>query len=267
MNTYTRLVRLGLAAALLAAPWAYAQTPATQSGLDNILKAKKITIAVPPDFPPYGFMGSDFKLAGLDADVASYIAAKLGVALDLIPVTSANRIPYLQTKKADVVVATLGKNPDRMAQIDFAAAYSPFYQAVFGSSTVRLKNFAELKDKTIAVTRGSVEDQELNKVAPAGADIRRYDDNTKTVSAFVSGQTQFIATGASVAGNLIAKNPQLRIEYKLLLKESPNFIGVAKGEDKLRLAINGIIAQAKQNGDLDSMSMKWLGRPAGELPQ
>lgn len=259
-----RFFRLGLAAILLAAPYAHAQKAA--GALDNILRSKKITIAVPPDFPPYGFMGQDFKLQGLDVDMANYIAGKLGVTLDLIPVTSANRIPYLQTRKADVVVATLGKNPDREAQIDFASAYSPFYQAVFGAKTVSLKSFADLKGKTIAVTRGSVEDQELNKVAPPETDIRRYEDNTKTVSAFVSGQTQLIATGASVAGNLMAKNPQLRTEYKLLLKESPNYIGVTKGEDTLRLAINGIIAEARRNGDLDRMSMKWLGRPTGDLP-
>ena len=62
------------------------------------------------------------------------------------------------------------------------------------------------------------------------------------------------------------KNPTVSTEYKLLLKDSPNFIGVAKGEDKLRLKINEIIAGAKASGDLDAMSRKWLGRPLGDLP-
>ena len=51
-----------------------------------------------------------------------------------------------------------------------------------------------------------------------------------------------------------------------MLKDWPNFIGVAKGEDKLRLKVNEIIAGAKKNGDIDTMAEKWLGRPAGELP-
>jgi polar amino acid transport system substrate-binding protein len=62
------------------------------------------------------------------------------------------------------------------------------------------------------------------------------------------------------------KNPQLGTEFKLLLKDSPNFIGVGKGEDKLRLKVNEIIGQAKASGDLDKMAMRWLGRPAGDLP-
>ncbi|EJL78413.1 periplasmic component of amino acid ABC-type transporter/signal transduction system [Variovorax sp. CF313] len=238
-----------------------------QSALDTILKNKKIAIGVPPDFPPYGSMDRDFKMHGLDIDMANYIGAKLGVEVDLIPVTSANRIPYLQKRKAALVIATLGKNPDREKQIDFAAAYSPFYQAIFGAKTLSIKNFADLSGRSIAVTRGSVEDQELNKVAPAGADIRRFDDNTRTVAAFVSGQAQLIATGASVANTVMSSNPSLGITYKLLLKESPNYIGVAKGEDSLRLRVNGIIDEAKKNGELDKLSMKWLERPAGELPQ
>ena len=104
------------------------------------------------------------------------------------------------------------------------------------------------------MTRGAIEDQELTKVAPAGVDIKRFEDNNATVSAFVSGQVQLIATGASVAGNMMAKNPQLGTEYKLLLKDSPNFIGVAKGEDKLRLKVNEIIAEAKKSGDIDKMA-------------
>ncbi|MEO7888295.1 MAG: transporter substrate-binding domain-containing protein [Polaromonas sp.] len=238
-----------------------------QHALDAILKNKKITIAVPPDFPPYGSMGADFKMQGLDIDVANYIGAKLGVTVDLIPVTSVNRIPYLQTKKASLVIATLGKNPDREKQIDFAGAYSPFFQAVFGARTLNIKSYADLAGKTIGVTRGSVEDQELNNLAPAGTDIRRFEDNFKTVNAFTAGQVQLIATGASVAGNLMAKSPQLRTEYKLLLKESPNFIGLPKGEDTLRMTVNGILAEARKNGDLDKISIKWLGRPVGDLPQ
>ena len=238
-----------------------------QDALDNVLKARKITIAIPTDFPPYGMVGTDLKPQGLDIDMANYIAAKLGVAIELTPVTSANRIPYLQTKKADLVISTLGKNPDREKVIDFTAAYSPFFQAVFGANSLNVKSFADLAGKSISVTRGAIEDQELTKVAPAGADIKRFEDNNATVSAFVSGQVQLVATGASVAGNMMARNPQLNTEYKLLLKDSPNFIGVGKGEDKLRLKVNEIIAEAKRSGDLDRMAVKWLGRPAGDLPQ
>jgi polar amino acid transport system substrate-binding protein len=237
-----------------------------QSALDDVMAKKLITIAIPTDFPPYGFVGTDLKPQGLDIDTANYIAVKLGVKVELVPVTSANRIPYLQTKKADLVISTLGKNPEREKVIDFAAAYSPFYQAVFAPKALAIKGAADLAGKTVGVTRGAIEDMELTKIAPASADVKRFEDNNATVSAFVSGQVQVIATGASVAGNMMQRNPTLGAEYKFVLKDSPNFIGVAKGEDKLRLKVNEIIAAAKTSGDLDKMALKWLGRPTGELP-
>jgi polar amino acid transport system substrate-binding protein len=66
---------------------------------------------------------------------------------------------------------------------------------------------------------------------------------------------------------MMQRNPQLGAEYKLLLKDSPNFIGVAKGEDALRLKVNVIIADAKKSGDIEKMAQKWLGRSAGTLPE
>jgi polar amino acid transport system substrate-binding protein len=111
-----------------------------------------------------------------------------------------------------------------------------------------------------------MEDQELAKMAPPTTDTKRFEDNNATIAAFVSGQVQFAALGASVAGNMMAKNPQLATEYKLLLKDSPNFIGIAKGEDALKAKVNDIIAEAKKSGELDVMAKKWLGRPLGDLP-
>jgi polar amino acid transport system substrate-binding protein len=238
-----------------------------QNALDDVMKAKEIKIGVPTDFPPYGFVGTDFKPQGLDIDMGMYIGQKLGVKVELVPVSSANRIAYLQTKKADLVISTLGKNAEREKVIDFTAAYSPFFQAVFAAKSVNIKSFADLAGKTVGVTRGAIEDPELTKLAPGSTEIKRFEDNNATVSSFIAGQVQAIATGASVAGNMMAKNPQLNTEYKLLLKDSPNFIGVGKGEDKLRMKVNEIIIEAKKSGDLDKMANKWLGRPAGDLPQ
>ncbi|MDO9479378.1 MAG: transporter substrate-binding domain-containing protein [Hydrogenophaga sp.] len=242
-------------------------TAHAQTALDDVMKAKTIKIAVPTDFPPYGFVGTDLAPQGLDVDTARLIATKLGVKVELVPVTSANRIPYLQTRKADLVISTLGKNAEREKVIDFTAAYSPFFQAVFAPKSLTVTSFADLAGKSIGVTRGAIEDQELTKLAPPTADVKRFEDNNATVSAFVSGQTQLIATGASVAGNMMARNPQLGAEYKLLLKDSPNFIGVAKGEDPLRLKVNEIIIAAKKSGEIDALAKKWLGRPAGTLPE
>lgn len=237
-----------------------------QTALDTITKSKTIKIAIPTDYPPYGFVGPDMKPQGLDVAVAELIAAKLGVKAELVPVTSANRIPYLQTKKADLVISTLGKNPEREKVINFSAAYAPFYQAVFAAKSLSIKSWADLGGKSVAVTRGAMEDQELAKVAPPTLEYKRFEDNNATIAAFAAGQTQLLATSAAVAGNLMQRNPGLNTEYKLLLKDSPCFVGVAKGEDALLAKVNQIIAAAKAAGELEALSKKWLGRGTGDLP-
>ncbi len=260
MKLTKRLFSLAAVALLITA------SAQAQTALDDILKSKTLKVAVPTDSAPYGFVGTDLKPIGLDIEMANYIGKKLGVEVELVVVTSANRIPALQTRKADLVISTLGKNPEREKVIDFTIAYSPFFQAVFGPKTMAAKSFADLAGKTVGVTRGAMEDQELTKMAPPTVDTKRFEDNNATIAAYSSGQVQFVALGASVAGNMMAKNPQLGTEYKLLLKDSPNFIGVAKGEDKLKARVNEIITEAKKSGDIDTMAKKWLGRPAGDLP-
>ncbi len=162
-------------------------------------KSKLIKIAIPTDFPPYGSVGADMAPRGLDIDTAHYIAEKLGVKVELVPVSTANRIPYLQTKKVDLVISTLGKNPEREKVIDFTVAYSPFFISVFGPKATEVKTPRTWRARPSRVTRGSVDDQELTKVAPAGAEVRRFEDNAGTVSAYVSGQTQLIATSIATA--------------------------------------------------------------------
>ena len=256
---------LQLACAAAFAP-ALLATAHAQTALDDVMAKKLLVVAIPTDYPPYGFVGPDMAPQGLDVAVAQLIAAKLGVKAELVPVTSANRIAYLQTKKADLVISTLGKNPEREKVINFSAAYAPFFQAVFAAKSLPIKNWADLAGKSVAVTRGAMEDQELAKVAPATLEYKRFEDNNATIAAFAAGQTQLLATSAAVAGNLMQRKPELNTEYKLLLKDSPCFVGVAKGEDALLAKVNDIIAAAKAAGELEALSKKWLGRSTGELP-
>ncbi|WP_374631954.1 transporter substrate-binding domain-containing protein [Ferrovibrio sp.] len=258
-----------VAAAMLAAPLALALLPnaARADALADIMKAGVLKVAVPQDFPPFGSVGTDMKPLGYDIDMAALIASKLKVKLELVPVTSANRLPYLQTKKVDLVISSLGKNAEREKAIDFTAAYAPFFSGVFGPAKSMVKGPADLKGKIIGVTRGALEDLELTKLAPEGADIKRFEDNNTTLTAFLSGQTELIATGNVTAAAIIARNPPNKPETKFIIKESPCYIGLNKDEPALLAKVNEIIAGAKKDGSLNGLSVKWLGQPLpGDLP-
>jgi polar amino acid transport system substrate-binding protein len=161
---------------------------ARADALDDIIKAKVIRVAVPVDYPPFGSVGSDMQPMGLDIDMANLIGRELGVKTELVGVSSANRIPYLQSKKVELVISTLGKTAEREKVIDFSTQYAPFFMGVFGAKNVAITKPDELAGKTVAATRGALEEQELSKVVPASTTIKRFEDNNATVAAYVSGQ-------------------------------------------------------------------------------
>jgi polar amino acid transport system substrate-binding protein len=254
-----------LAAALTGAILLLATGIARADALDDIKKAGVLKVAVPQDFPPFGSVGTDMKALGYDIDTAEFLAKEMGVKLELVPVTSANRIPYLTTRKVDLVISSLGKNPDREKVIDFSVPYAPFFNGVFAPASVKVTKAEDLAGKTIGVTRGAVEDLELTKIIPASATIKRYDDNNGTISAFLSGQVELVATGNVVAAAILAKNPPKRPEVKFLIKDSPCYVGLNKGEPRLLAAVNAALVKGKKDGSLEKVSMKWLGAglPAG----
>ncbi|YBV94211.1 transporter substrate-binding domain-containing protein (plasmid) [Phyllobacteriaceae bacterium JZ32] len=253
------ILRRILIAAAVAVAALGLSAPAKADALDDITARGTIRVAVPQDFPPFGSVGTDMAPMGYDIDMANLIAEKLGVEAELVPVTSANRIPYLQTNKVDLVISSLGKNAEREAVIDFSTPYAPFFNGVFAPADVAVTKAEELSGKTVGVTRGAVEDLELTKIAPADVTIKRYEDNNGTISAFLSGQVEVVATGNVVAAAILAKNPPKRPEMKFLIKNSPCYIGLNKNEPALLEKVNAIIATAKTDGTLNGVSQKWLG--------
>ncbi|MFV5215514.1 transporter substrate-binding domain-containing protein [Azonexus caeni] len=229
--------------------------------LADAMKSGVLRVAVPQDFPPFGTVGPDLKPRGYDIDVANLIGRELKLKVEIIPVTSTNRIPYLTTGKADLVISSLGKNPDREKVIDFSVAYAPFFNGVFGPADAAVKTAADTAGKTLGVTRGSVEDLEFSKIAPASVNIKRFEDNNATISAYLSGQVQLIATGNVVAAAVNERTKIRRLDTKFLIKNSPCYVGVNKGEAAMLAKVNEIIGKLKANGELDQVSQRWLQAP------
>lgn len=229
--------------------------------LSLIKEREVLKVAVPQDFPPFGSVGIDLQPQGYDIDMAKYLAQQLNVKLELVPVTSANRIPYLQTGKVDLVISSMGKNPTREKAIDFSEAYAPFFLGVFGTEAEKVSSAADLSGKTIGVTRGSVEDIELSKEAPKDTTIKRFEDNNSTLSAFLSGQVSLIATGNLVVAEIATRYPNKAPQTKYMIEKSPCYVGVMKGQEPLLNEVNRLIKLAKKNDVLEQFSQKWLKAP------
>ncbi|MEE1925186.1 transporter substrate-binding domain-containing protein [Pseudomonas sp. 148P] len=229
--------------------------------LGDISQRGVLKVAVPQDFPPFGSVGPDLKPRGLDIDTAQLLADKLGVKLAVTPVNSTNRIPFLTTGKVDLVISSLGKNPEREQVVDFSLPYAPFYLAVFGPEASPVDSVQALAGKTISVTRGAIEDMALTAVAPEGTTIKRFEDNNSTIAAYLSGQVDLIASGSVVMAAIAEKNPKKVPVLKVKLKDSPVYVGMAKEQPALREKVNAILAEARSDGSLNRNAEKWLKQP------
>ena len=244
-----------------------ASTAIAKAGdLAEILADGVVKIAVPESFAPFGSVGASGAHEGYDVDVAKLIAKDLGVELKLVPVVSKQRIPFLETDRVDLVVSVMGANPTRAKSINFSSAYAPFYSGAFAASNLDISTPSDLSGLTVGVTGGTLEDLELTKTAPSDAKITRFGDNAATLSAFTSGQVQVLVSGNTAAASLTEADPNLDIERKYIIKDSPCFIGVKKGNEDLLRWVNVFVLHKKVGGELNAISEKWLGQALPPLP-
>lgn len=98
--------------------------PAFADGLDTIMQRKKLMVAIDLGNPPHGMMDKDFKPTGSDVETAHLLAKDLGVELEIVQVSTPNRVQFLLTNKADIVISALSITDERKKDIDFSTAYA-----------------------------------------------------------------------------------------------------------------------------------------------
>ena len=239
---------------------AVSAAPALAADLQAIISSGKVRIGVPIDVPPFGSVDTSNEPVGLDVDMAKAIAAALGVELELQQITGANRIPYLATDRLDIVIAAMGATPERALTIAFSSPYAALSIGVFGPDSIAVSSVGELTDQTVAVARGTTQDLELTKLAP-NANIQRFDDDATAAAAFLSGQTQLLATADVVAKDLMDKNPGTQLNAKFILQFSPCYIGIQQGNPELLRWLDTYVHVGLLDGSLSALSQKWIGTP------
>jgi polar amino acid transport system substrate-binding protein len=251
-----------LAAATLLAAWAPAASAQTA---DEIKKKGTITVGMLVDFPPYGTVDAANNPDGYDADVAKLLAKDLGVKLNLVAVTGPNRIPFLLTNKVDVLVASLAVTPERAKQVQFSRPYSAATIVLYGAKKTPIKTPADLKGIRVAVARASTQDTALTAIAPAGTEIRRFDDDASAMQALLSGQVDAIGCSTTVAAQ-IAKRAGDAYESKLVLKQQFMAIAMRQGQADLLKTMDAFVAKNTANGELGKLYKKWLQSDLPALP-
>lgn len=232
--------------------------PAWADSLDAIKASKIVHIAVDLGSPPFGMNDSAMQPIGSDVETAKLLAADLGYTLDLVQVTSPNRVPFLLTGKADMVVASFSITEERKQVIDFSDPYGVIQIVIAAPKTVAISDIKDTIGKRLGTTRGSSNDKEATTQAQ-GAEMVRYDDDATLITALISGQVNIMASSPQVMAAVNARRSNDPLEVKLVLKTNPYAIGLRKDDGALRKVVNEWIHTNLRNGKLNAIYKKYNG--------
>ena len=227
--------------ALLALP-ALAQG---SDALSRIRRAGVVRIAMDLGAPPFGFMDGQMRPTGSEVDTADLLVADLGARLERVSVTSANRVPFLLTDRADLVVSVFGITDERRRVIDFSIPYAAVGAIVAGPLGEAAPNFAALVGKRVGATRGTTNDQELTRGAVRGTEIVRFEDDATLITAVASGQVDWFVTAPPLVPQINQRRPARPVEIKFTMRNFPYGVGLKQGEPALKAWLDGVGAQQR----------------------
>ena len=218
----------------------------------------KLTVATSPDFAPYEFYSIDEEgnptLAGFDIALAQYIADKMGLELEIVPMDFDGVLSELAQKNVDLGMAGLSPDPKREDAMDFSDLYY-----IGGQSLVTVadkadtyKSFDDVNKPEVSVgaQTGSIQLDLANENTP-DADIISLPKVTDIISELLAGKMEVAFIETDVAKSYQKNYPELELIMDVPYESEGSAIGVSKGNEALLAAVNEAIAAAIEDGSME----------------
>lgn len=132
---------------------------AAVAGVDDIkaIQAKGVlVVGVKADYRPWGFIDPSGEFVGMEIDMAKEIAKRLGVRLEMVPVTTANRIEFLRQGRIDLILATMSDTPARRQAT--AVIDPPYYAGgtnILARKSMNFHRWQDLRGRRICGLQGA----------------------------------------------------------------------------------------------------------------
>ena len=242
----------------VAAPWsgsarAKADTANALPALPTeVRQRRRWKIGVKCDFPPFGYINRQNRIAGYDVDVArrfAELAFGRRNRVSLTCTTTASRIPVLQRKDVDIIISTLTWTAAREEVIDYSY---PYYNAtgrllVPNNSPVVTGGLQALRGRRVTTTRGSIYAAFLGNCFP-GTTTVLSDTSVGALEILRSGRADVYMYDDTFLLGVAANDQNLRMTRHRFLNV-PYGIGIRKNEPAMKRWVNAAILQMKRNDE------------------
>jgi len=237
------------------------------TGLRRIQDRGKMVVGVKYDVPTFGYLNPrNNQLEGFDVDLGKAIAREvLGneSAADFTRANSADRIPFLNTGQADLILSTMTANEERSQQIDFTDTYYIAGQSLLVKKDSTITGIRDVSGKTVCSVSGSTSEQNIRDKAPQ-ANVVLFGTYSECVQAMDTGRADAVTTDDIILLGYVKDSPD---RYKVVGGQftiEPYAGGVAKNNTELLNAINGAIKKLKDSGEWKKIYEKNL--PGVKVP-
>jgi glutamate transport system substrate-binding protein len=216
-------------------------TFAAGSTMAKLSSAGTIKIGTKYDQPLFGQVGLDGKPVGFDVEIGKLIAAKLGISADKIEwseTVSANREPFIEQGRVDIVIATYTINDRRKQVVSFAGPYYEAGQALMvNKDNNAIKKPEDVKGKKVCSVTGSTPAATI--VEKYGAELVPAATYSACLEPLRNKQVEAITTDNVILAGFVDKEPDA---FKLASDETftkePYGIGLKKDDTVFRNWIN-----------------------------
>ncbi len=240
---------------------------APQRGLDDIKASGQLLMLTNAPFPPYEFYAADGDLVGVDIDIARRIARRLGVELSVSIRPFDELLPALAAGEADMVLAGLTINPERLKLASFSLPYIDAMQYLIIPSTATIKVLEDLGGKTVGAQAGSTGEELIAKaiadgpLRKTGCQLLALADPAEAVVKVLNGELEAMVVDDTVAlqltaGHAVLSATPLFSQSGAMLSEQYG-VAVSPGNPELLSAVNEVIIELKSSGELSTMIKKY----------
>jgi ABC-type amino acid transport substrate-binding protein len=234
--------------------------------LDEVKKRGRLIAGVKTDFPPFGYVDSAGKNLGFDVDVAHLFAKALfddENKVELVAVTSGNRIPFLQSGKIDIIIASMTITDERRQVVEFSDPYFMSGGLLLVPKNSPIKGVEDLAGKTVAVIQGAVQDKDIEQLAPK-ADRVKFGKVSEAVLAVKGGRADAFSQDDILILTLAKENPDLKAVGKPFTPR-PYGIAVRKGDVEFIKWVDAQLAKLKKDATYDKLWKKYFGEVEAQL--
>ena len=215
----------------------------------------KLTMSTNAQFPPYEMTTDDGGFEGIDVEIATAIAEKLGLELDILDMDFDSALLAVQQGKSDIVMAGVTVNEDRQLVMDFTDSYATGVQVIIvkEGSDVTIDNMGEGLIGTQRGTTGNIYCTD-----DYGEEhVMAYDDGFTAVQALMNGQVDCVVIDNAPAQEFVKNNPGLTILDTEYANED-YAIGLNKGNTALLDAINTALNELISDGTVQTIIDKYI---------